>query len=192
MQRHSSEELLRFLEAVDRHLEAPERIVMIGGAAAALAYGARRATIDIDLITTLSPELERAIARAGSEAGTAVPVSFVGVWDGPYDYERRLEGLHPRRWERLRVLVPEKHDLALMKTVRAYEHDVEVIEEIHARNPLQLQVLVERYRDEMSHVTADPATLRTSLLLVIDALFGQDAAERVEAQLSAADGDGSR
>lgn len=38
--------------------------------------------------------------------------------------------------ERLRVWVPEKHDLALMKAMRAYEHALQAIVEIHAHSPL--------------------------------------------------------
>lgn len=49
MRRHDSDELLRFLQAVDERLERPAQLIVIGGAAAALAYGAQRATSDIDV-----------------------------------------------------------------------------------------------------------------------------------------------
>jgi hypothetical protein len=81
MQRRTPEELSRFLKAVDRHLERPERVVIIGGAAAALHYGARRATIDIDLATTVSPELRSAVLRARKETGLELPVERSGVFE---------------------------------------------------------------------------------------------------------------
>jgi len=37
---------------------------------------------------------------------------------------------------RLKVMVPEKHDLVLTKAMRRYEHDLQAIEEIHAHSPL--------------------------------------------------------
>jgi hypothetical protein len=41
-------ELLAFLKAVDTNLDRPAKILIIGGAAAALRYGATRKTQDID------------------------------------------------------------------------------------------------------------------------------------------------
>ena len=48
------------------------------------------------------------------------------------------------RLKRLTVVVPERHELVLMKTLRSYQHDVEVIEQIHRRQPLVFEVLRSR------------------------------------------------
>jgi hypothetical protein len=50
------------------------------------------------------------------------------------------------RLKRLTVVVPERHDLVLMKTLRGYQHDVEVIEQIHQRQPLVFEVLRSRWK----------------------------------------------
>jgi hypothetical protein len=42
-----------------------------------------------------------------------------------------LSASAPLRLKKLRVMVPERHDLALMKVVRGDRHDVDVIAEIH-------------------------------------------------------------
>ncbi len=44
--RHPPQELERFVEAIDAALPEPASILVIGGAAAALAYGATRPTDD--------------------------------------------------------------------------------------------------------------------------------------------------
>jgi hypothetical protein len=46
--RHRPQELERFVEEIDAALPGPASILVIGGAAAVLAYGATRPTDDID------------------------------------------------------------------------------------------------------------------------------------------------
>jgi hypothetical protein len=184
MQRRAPEELSRFLKAVDRHLENRERVVIIGGAAAALHYGARRATIDIDVATTVSPSLRSAVQRARKETSLELPVERSGVFDAPYKYEDRLRRIEGLGLERLQAFVPEKHDLVLMKVLRSYDHDLEVIAEIHERDPLDLKTLVERFRDEMGHVVGDQKAHRLSLVLAVERLFGEQAATATEEELS--------
>ena len=45
-------------------------------------------------------------------------------------------------------------------------------------------MLVTRFREEMGHEIGDRNALQTSLLLAIEALFGQEAAESVERELT--------
>lgn len=48
MKQFGGAEITRFLRAVDRLAEGPFRIVVIGGAAAVLSYGARGGPINFD------------------------------------------------------------------------------------------------------------------------------------------------
>jgi len=68
-----------------------------------------------------------------------------------------------------------------MKAVRCYEHDLEVIAEIHAHARLDLDVLVRRFREEMAPI-GDPARIRRNLLVVVERLF-PDAADALESEL---------
>jgi hypothetical protein len=85
--------------------------------------------------------------------------------------------------ERLAVVVPERHDLVLMKTLRGYQHDVEVIEQIHRRQPLVFEVLRSRWRTEMRHAVADPRRVNLNFVAVVDHLFGRERAEAVRREL---------
>jgi hypothetical protein len=69
------------------------------------------------------------------------------------------------------VSVPERHDLVLMKVLRCDEHDLQAIEAIHGHAPLDLSVLVTRYRVEMSSTIIEPRRLRSQLLVAIERLF---------------------
>ena len=136
--RHPPHELEHFVEAIDAALTEPASILVIGGAAAALAYGATRPTDDIDTFHPLTPVVQRAVEAAQRSTGLNISVSFAAVADAPYDFEDRLVPIRGLRLNRLTIVVPERHDLVLMKTLRGYQHDVEVIEQIHRTPALSL------------------------------------------------------
>lgn len=167
------EELVRFLEEVDAALIESLGAVVIGGAAAVIHYGVEDGTRDIDTWTTVQDELARAVAVASQRTGFSLPFAKSGVADGPYDFESRLQRALPHL-QHLTVMVPERHDLVLMKIIRGYEHDLEAIEAIHRRAPLDLKVLLERYRTEMGSVIGDPQRLRSQVLVLIARLFPEE------------------
>jgi PleD family two-component response regulator len=49
----------------------------------------------------------------------------------------------------------EKHDILLMKAVRAAMRDEEVLQEMHETEPFNLETIVERYNAEMVQVIGD-------------------------------------
>ena len=169
MRTYLKEELEQFLQAVDAALEGPAEVILIGGAAAALHYGATRPTRDIDTWNTIHEDLAHAANRARMSTQLDVPIQKSGVADAPSDFESRLEHVLSDLAQ-LVVLVPERHDLVLMKAVRAYEHDLEVIAEIHGRFPLELETLVSRFETEMSPI-GDPARIRGNFLAVVERVF---------------------
>jgi hypothetical protein len=173
-------EIERFLRAVDQALATRVDLIVIGGSAAALQYGALRATHDIDTLTHASSELDAAAAKARSLTGLSLPIQRVTIADEPEGFASRLVRVLPRL-RRLRVFVPERHDLVLMKSTRAYEHDVQVIREIHQNSPVDLETLVDRFVNEMAPI-GHPVRIRRNFLTVIEALF-PDRVDEVEARL---------
>ena len=127
--KYTREELVKFVRSMDRVIEEPTEILVIGGAAAALKYGATASTKDIDTWHTVPRAVAKAAADARAETGLAVPIEKAGVSDGPYHYEDRVQTVS-MRLKKLRILVPERHDLALMKVVRGDRHDEDMIAEI--------------------------------------------------------------
>jgi hypothetical protein len=153
------------------------RVVVIGGSAAALHYGVTRATHDIDTWDAIRADLAAAIEIAQRTTGLPIPMGTSGVAAPPYEFESRLERVLPAL-ARLEVYVPERHDLVLMKTMRADEHDIQAIVEINANFPLDLETLVRRFRFEMDAAIGDPQRLRGNFLVVVERLF-PDAVEQV-------------
>ena len=174
-------QLTEFFVAVDRHLTTSASIVIIGGSAAAF-NGATSMTQDVDTFEQTDEGLDRAIVQARIDTGLQIPVSSSNVADVPWNYKDRLVRPLPEL-KKLRVLVLEKHDLALSKTVRGTEHDEQQISEIHQANPLDFTILVSRFNDEMSHAVGDPSRLRGQLLDLIEQLFGGLQRSRAEKML---------
>ena len=177
MRRYPRTELTRFLLAVDSELSVAVEVVIIGGAAAALRYGASRPTLYVDTFSRIPKQLEAAVRRAREATGLDVPFSAAGVADAPYHFEDRLERLTIKGLKKLRLWVPERHDLVLMKLVRGYEHDLEVIEEMHRHEPMDLDTLLARYL-EMDAAIGDPRRLELNFVAGIERLFGAKAAEQ--------------
>lgn len=163
-------DLARFLKAVDGALSRRVEVVVIGGAAAVIHYGVAGGTRDIDTWTAVGRKLLPALERARRKTGLAVPFQKSGVADGPSDFESRLQRTLPAL-DRLVIRVPERHDLALMKVIRGDEQDLETITAMHRRSPLDLDLLVGRYVQEMGAAVIDPTRLRSQFLVMIERLF---------------------
>lgn len=170
MKKYLRDQIERFLGAVDAALAEPATMVIIGGSAAVLRYGVTLATHDIDTINSLPEAVLRAAEKARESTGLSVPIQMSGVADPPYDYESRLERILPQ-FTRLSVWVPERHDLVLMKTMRADAHDLDAIVEIHSNAPLDFETLVGRFISEMDAAIGEPTRIRRNLLVVVERLF---------------------
>jgi len=181
MRKFRRDELRLFLGSLDKHLSGPRRIILIGGAAASLAYGISRVTTDIDTISDIT-DLEAALDLARSETGLDVPFQSVGVYDAPSHYEDRLTQVD-LPFEKLQVFVPEKYDLVLMKAVRGQDNDREAIQQIAETVGLDKSTLIGRFKSEMTHVVGRPETLRLNFLSILETLYGEAEADRVASEL---------
>jgi len=179
--RYHPDELDRFLREVDRELAEPVTIIIIGGAAVAMGYGSKRPTKDIDLWTNPDKPFWEAVERVRLRTGIFIPVNPTPEADPPEGFEERLQPYSLDGMARLRVYLPERHDLVMMKTARGETPDIEAILDIHAQQPLELDVLIQRYPEMMP--MGPPSRFRLRFLAMIAAVFGEPVAEDVERQL---------
>lgn len=177
----------RLLALVDSELQTDTELIVIGGAAIALRYASGRPTRDLDHISHLSDTARRAVARAiermQREEGLKEPppISYTGTLDAPETFHDRCVQLDLPGFRFLKVYVPERHDLALMKTARGDSRDLDALAVLHEAEPLAFETLLARY-NEMQFV-GDPRTLRFNFLLLIERLFGESAAAELEKSL---------
>ncbi len=81
--------------------------------------------------------------------------------------------------EKLEVFVPERHDLALMKIIRGEEHDIQVLVEMHESEPFDLDILNDRFINEMRHVIGDLRWIRLNFVGLVEELFGETPSKNV-------------
>jgi serine/threonine protein kinase len=164
-------QILAFLGEVDSLLEAKVDMEIVGGAAALLAYGARRPTKDINC----SENFDERILRAAALAKHRVPLNPMQSPTKhvfPAEYEERRWLLEPA-FPNIRILVPERHDLMLMKCIRASPQDVQVIREMHEESPFDLDTIVSRYNAQGTRAFRNLETL-ANVDYVIERLFGSE------------------
>jgi hypothetical protein len=177
LREHDATLLERFLRAVDEELEAPQDIIIIGGAALSIAYRNSYATRDIDLWSSPEPVFWEACRRARARLHLDIPVSPAGVAQAPHDFESRLLPVEHLGLKRLKIWVPERHDLAMMKTVRGAANDLEAIREMHEEAPLALETLLSRFHE--TDVMGSRGMFRLAFLEVVALLFGEPVAKQV-------------
>lgn len=181
MKRFQSNEIATFLRAVDKHLSKRFDLVIIGGAAAALSFGAESGTLDIDSATSLTA-IRKACETAEEETGLNVPIGRTPVFEAPYEYEERLQRLSLRGLKRLRIFVPEKHDWALMKIARLDDKDIEDIKEVGSKVGFDKKVFLQRFLEEMTHIEPGKR-LASQFVAMMEELYGKDEADRMEADV---------
>ncbi|MCI0411851.1 DUF6036 family nucleotidyltransferase [bacterium] len=170
--KYASKDIKTLLKAIDANLDRKFEIILIGGAAALLAYKATRLTQDIDAFNNISA-LKSAYEKAKQDTGLEIPLSQAGVADAPYNFEDRLIQYSKMKLKRLIIKIPEIHDFILMKTIRGYEHDLDVIEEISKRNKVSKEVLIERFETEMDHVIGNKKMLALNFAATLSRCFGE-------------------
>jgi len=166
------------------------RILLIGGGAIALGYGASYGTIDIDTWESEARFREAWDAVKARARKPLLPALHeVTVADAPYNFEDRIQRIQVQRpgtrekMKCLQIDVPERHDLALMKIVRGGERDEVGLRALHEVQPLDADRLAKLYKTEMKHIVGNMTEFRWKFLNIFSALFGQKAAEKLEPRL---------
>lgn len=177
MKRYDVAAIRRALAELDDKLERATELTLIGGAAVALLLDDRDlVTKDIDGFA-----MSRALLRLARDLSIAIDPASIA--DLPWNFEDRRVGV--LRLTFLDVRVPEPHDLLLSKIMRWSPGDEDHVRRLHARRPLDLDLLIDRYRTEMTHVVGDPRRIRSHFLDCIDTLFGEVASRRAAGTLPA-------
>ena len=176
MTKFDKAQLVAFIRALDRHIAARVRVVIVGGAAATVGYDSAIKTTDIGVFRVLegSPAaLAKAAGLARQETGLGVSVAAATVADLPYNYETRLKPVRGLQLKNLAILIPDKYDLALSKTMRGHPHDIEAVKSMSDHHHLARRTLVERFESElMNQAVADPRKIGLNVVMVVARLYG--------------------
>lgn len=184
MRRFLRADLEHVLRQIDARLAAPCSVIVIGGTVSSLSWRPQHATTDLDVWSADSAFWDACRALAASNA-LSVPVQAVSIAEPPQEFEGRVEPVSIPDLRYLHVLVPERHDWAMMKVARGVESDFQAIEALHASSPLQLETLSSRYRETL--VMGPRRRFRLKFLDLVSRLFGDDVAGDVDASLDPED-----
>lgn len=182
---YTRDDILRFLHALDTEVSRKIELIIIGGASLSLAYNFNNMTVDVDLLTRITIELSEAIERARDKSHLQIMVSTTSVRAEIRNMGDRLfTPAHLLGFQNLIILIPEKHDLALMKAARNEPKDIEDIQGLHARDPLDPSVLMNRFKNELLPLNSgDDELLNNKFLEMIESLFGEGMANDFETKL---------
>ena len=147
----------QFVAEVDQNLAESVEIHCVGGFVLTAVYGIPRTTADLDYISAIPSQSSTELDRiAGRESGLAkkykVYLQYVrGVADFPEDYEARLTTLQ-LGLKKLTLRVLDPYDLILLKLTRNSPKDAEDVRALAQKRGLEFDVVMERFRTEMSWV----------------------------------------
>lgn len=166
-----------FLSEVDNLLPEAVQLHCLGGFVAAMRYGRKRTTSDVDYVEIVPSGALRTLQEiAGPDSRVArkhgLHFQYVAVASLPDSYAERLTELFPGRFRNLRLAALEPHDLALSKLARNSPVDREDVAHLATTVPLDPNTLRERYRRELRPIViGDPETHDRTLDMWIEAYF---------------------
>jgi hypothetical protein len=141
------------LVALDQELTQDTELHCMGGFVLGEHYGLVRPTADLDVLESAGTGKSMIAQLAGRGSPLhkrfRVYIDIVTVADVPDDYDTRLVAMDVEGLEQLRLKALERHDLVLAKLCRNIDRDREDVAAL-ARGPgLDVEVLNQRYRDEL-------------------------------------------
>jgi hypothetical protein len=144
-----------FLRDLDAALSAPVELVCLGGFVVALAYGAGRATSDIDVLLVRAEGTDNVEMIAGLGSGLhrrhRLYLQRVGISTPPANYVSRLRPLGGQApWRRLRLSVLDPIDLALTKVERNADVDRRDVIALARAGWLDAAIFRARYAEEVA------------------------------------------
>jgi hypothetical protein len=99
-----------------------------------------------------------------------VYLQLVGVATVPDSYEERLTEIFPGGFKHLRLLALDPYDLALSKLERNAQRDRDDVKHLGRTVPLDLDVLQERYQQELRPDLGNPEREDLTLKLWIEVI----------------------
>lgn len=178
-------ELWGFLQAIDERLrrEGFERKVdlfVFGGAAAVIAYGSKRGTMDLDAHVA-DGEIKRKLLELGgpgTEIARAHGIIFQSanldlmLIETP-DWMVRCVEILRGRLERLRVLALGKEDLILSKLGRYNDRDREDIRFLAEERKADVKRLISQYKSARLYYVGDVNRLDATFNVVLREHYGR-------------------
>jgi len=162
---------LSFLRQIDDRLTQETPLHCLGGFVVTVIYGADRPTVDLDALSLVrgDPKLWE-IAGRGSDLHKRhrLYLDRVGIVTLPEDYEDRLAEIFGGTFTNLRLFSLDPYDVALAKIERNSARDREDFRQLPRVVPFDLEILSQRYNEELRVYLGNPEREDLTLKLWLD------------------------
>lgn len=164
-----------FLDELDQMATTAVRLDCMGGFVVSMLYGMSRATADVDVMEIAPREAAEAFFRVAMLGGPlyqkyGVYLDRVTVAQPPYEYESRLQEMFPGAFRYLRLMALDPYDLALTKLERNIERDRSDVQYLARTIPFDLELLRDRYRQELRPYLGNPEREDLTMKLWVEAI----------------------
>lgn len=153
-----------FFREIDSLLSEEVRLHCLGGFVMTMVHNFDRVTVDVDILP-VGTHSDLEVAGQGSELHKKYKVylQIVGVASVPMNYEDRLTEMFAGTFKRVRLFALDPYDLALSKLERNAARDREDFLYLAQKVPLNMEILANRYHEELRPDLGNP--LREDLTL---------------------------
>jgi hypothetical protein len=166
-----SEPWLSFLTEIDNFVDKETCFHCLGGFVVTQLYGSTRTTADVDFLTLVQRN-DDLIAYAGQGSKLHVRHKIyldpVGVANVPENYEDRLVEMFSGTFKRLKLFALDPYDIALSKLERNIERDRDDVKYLARVIPFDLNILEQRYTNELRTYLGNPKREDLTLKLWIE------------------------
>lgn len=160
-----------FLQDIDEFVSDETHLYLLGGFVVTVVYGASRSTSDLDALTSIKPDpklLEFAGQGSDLHHRHKVYLDPVGVAPLPENYDDRLTEIFADAYENLSLFALDPYDIALTKIERNTERDRDDVKHLAKVVPFEIDVLSERYHNELRVYLGNPKREDLTLKLWIE------------------------
>jgi hypothetical protein len=151
------------------------RLDCMGGFVVTMVYGFSRPTADLDVLEIAPTAAGRTLLELGMQGSSLhkkykIYLDRVGVAKVPENCEDRLTEIFPGVFKHLRLLALNPYDLALSKLERNIQRDRDDVKHLAKIVPFDLEVLKERYQNELRWQLGNPEREDLTLRLWIETI----------------------
>lgn len=162
-----------FFSDIDASLAAEVALHCLGGFVMTMLYGSNRLTADVDVLPITSDPASKHLLNLAGQGSILhkkhkIYLQVVGVATVPDNYEARLTEMFAGTFRHLRLVALDPYDLALSKLERNAPRDREDFKYLARTIQLDLNILQERYREELRPYLGNPGREDLTLKLWIE------------------------
>ena len=157
--RQISEPWRSFLMDIDNFVTEDTYFHCLGGFVVTQLYGSSRTTSDVDFLTLVQRNDDLiTYAGMGSKLNQKYGLYLdpVGIANVPENYEDRLSEMYPGSFRHIHLLALDPYDIALSKIERNIERDRDDVKHLARTVPFDLDILKQRYHDELRVYLGNP------------------------------------